>query len=124
MSARILLVDDHQVVRQGIKTLISENADWEICGEAENGKEAIEKTLEVKPDLIVMDLSMPVMNGIEATKIIREAAPFTRILILTMHEAGQMAKEAKSAGAHGFVTKASAFQDLRNAISELLKKPV
>src|SRR5215472_18632 len=99
----ILLVDDHQILRAGLRQIL--DGHWQICGEAENGREAVEKALSLKPDLILMDISMPVVNGLEATKQIRHLGVPTKIAILSMHDSDQVAKQAEKAGAHAFLTK-------------------
>lgn len=115
-----MLVDDHELVRKGIKTLLSEFSDWEICGEAGNGKEAVEKVLALEPDLVLMDISMPVMNGIEATKQIRRLSPKVKIIIVSMHDSPQISIQATQAGAHGFFVKSGSSQDLKQMIRKVL----
>ena len=85
-SLRILIADDHAVVRTGLRTLLESRAGWEVCGEAADGREAIEKAGKLKPDVAVIDIGMPLLNGVEVTRRIRTVAPETEILILTMHE--------------------------------------
>ena len=92
---RILLVDDHAVVRRGVASIIERNGIGTVCGEAENGEEAIRKAKELKPDIVLMDISMPKMGGIEATKQIRRFAPHLKIIILTMHDSRQVAEIAR-----------------------------
>jgi two-component system, NarL family, response regulator NreC len=118
-SLRILIVDDHELMRAGVRTIVSHNSLWEICGEAENGREAIDKTQELKPDLVVIDISMPQMNGIDATREIRRIAPGTKIIILTMHENRQIVFAAQHAGADAVITKRMASESLINAIERL-----
>jgi len=114
----ILLVDDHQILRTGLRQILG--GQWEICGEAENGQEAVEKALSLKPDLIVMDISMPVVNGLEATKQIRHLGLPTKIAILSMHDSDQVAKQAEKAGADAFLTKTCSPNELVNRIAGLL----
>lgn len=116
---RILLVDDHQVVLAGLRTVLESQEGWKICGEAVTGREAIEKARRLKPDVVVMDFSMPEMNGLEATREIRKWLPDTEVLILTMHESGTLAEEALVAGARGFVLKAEASRHLVAAVKNL-----
>jgi DNA-binding NarL/FixJ family response regulator len=120
MAVRILLADDFEIVRRGIRSLLDGPPGWEICGEAANGQEAVEKTLELKPDLVVLDVSMPVMNGIEAARQIRSLAPATKIVIFSMHNSPQIIEQAKEAGADACLAKGTAAQDLRKTIAALL----
>jgi len=112
-------VDDHELMRAGVRTIVSHNPLWEICGEAENGKEAVAKTQDLKPDLVVIDISMPQMNGIDATREIRRAAPATKIIILTMHESRQLIFAAQHAGADEVITKRMAAESLKSAIERV-----
>ena len=118
---RILVVDDHDVFRRGLKSLLSESSLGDVCGEAENGEQAIEKVKALKPDLVVLDISMPVMNGLEAARRIRQMAPSTKILILTMHDSSQMLDTAKKAGADDLVVKSEASAKLVGAVKHLLE---
>jgi len=119
MSTRkILLVDDHALVHSGIRAIL--DARYLICGEAENGQQAIEMAELLKPDLILMDVSMPVIGGIEATRQIRRLLPNTRIFILSMHEGVHIAASARSAGADGSISETAKVVDLLAAIDELL----
>jgi DNA-binding NarL/FixJ family response regulator len=121
MATRILVADDFEIVRQGIKSLLRGGpSGWEICGEAGNGQEAVEKTIELKPDLVVLDISMPIMNGIEAARQIRSLAPATKIVIFSMHNSAQLVEQAKKAGAHACLPKGTAAEELRKAIAALL----
>src|ERR1700729_3324877 len=87
---RILVADDHDLMRRGIKTLLQTHAGWEICGEAQTGREAVSRTEELKPDIVVLDISMPDLNGIEAARRIRKASPETEVLILSLHFSDQL----------------------------------
>jgi len=118
-ALRILVVDDHELMRAGVRTIVSHNPLWEICGEAENGREAIDKTQELNPDVVIIDISMPQMNGIDATREIRRIAPSTKIIILTMHESRQIVFTAQHAGADAVITKRMASESLINAIERL-----
>jgi DNA-binding NarL/FixJ family response regulator len=120
MTARIVLADDHEIVRTGIRTLLDGHHPWEVCGEAENGKDAVEKVLKLKPDLVVLDLSMPLMNGIEAAREIRKKAPQTKIIIFSMHDSPRIADEAVQAGADAYLAKTAHFSELEKAIASLL----
>src|SRR5579872_3203628 len=118
---RILLVDDHEVVRLGLKILLHNVQNCEVCGEAGNGQEGVDRTVQLKPDVVLMDISMPVLSGLEAAKVMRRVTPETKIIMLTMHDSPQMAAEAKRSGAHGFLTKACPVEQLRLAIADVCK---
>lgn len=113
---RILLADDHALVREGIKRILTAEPDLDVVGEAEDGVQAVELAKKVKPDVAVLDISMPRLNGIEATKQIREALPSTHILALTMHEDDTYVFQLLKAGAAGYVLKRAAATDLVQAI--------
>ncbi len=113
---RILIVDDHAVVRAGIRSLIEGQPDLEIVGEASGGEEAIQKTAELRPELVLMDIAMPGMSGIEATRRIKKDFPGTMILVLTMHDDEEFFFPVLRAGASGYVLKEVEPQDLLNAI--------
>ena len=113
---RILLADDHAVVRQGFKMILAAQPDMEIVGEAGNGREAVESAARLRPDLVVMDVAMPELNGIEATRRIGEAAPHTRVLALSMHKDSVYVREVLRAGARGYLLKDSPAPDLVAAV--------
>jgi DNA-binding NarL/FixJ family response regulator len=113
---RLLVVDDHEVVRRGVRTLLLEKINCDVCGEAVDGQDAIEKARELKPDIVVMDVSMPRLNGLEATRLIRNTLPDVEVVILSQHEAPEMARQALKAGARGYVVKSSISKDLISAI--------
>lgn len=113
---RVMLVDDHDVVRSGLKSLLGMDEELEIIGEAANGAEAIQRVPELNPDVVVMDISMPVMDGMEATRRIRSLYPDCKILTLTVHEDKQYFFEMLAAGAKGYITKQAAAEDLVAAI--------
>ena len=113
---RILLADDHAVVRQGFRLILNQEPDIEVIGEAGNGNEAVRLTLQLRPTLVIMDIAMPQMNGVEATRRIIEAAPDTRILILSMHKDAVYVRETLRAGAKGYLLKESIDQDLLRAV--------
>ncbi len=113
---RLLLVDDHQIVRAGLRMLFAAEPDMEIVGEAGGGEEAIEAVLTLQPDVVIMDVAMPGMNGIEATRRIKEVAPSVAVLALTMHEDEQYFFEMLNAGASGYIPKRAAPDDLVAAI--------
>jgi DNA-binding NarL/FixJ family response regulator len=121
MAAKILIVDDHDVVRQGVRSIISRaRPHWEICGEASNGQEAVKATLDLQPDVVVLDVTMPVMNGLEAASRIVKNGVRSRVLILTMHESERLYSDVREVGAHGYVQKSQAGRDLIRAIDTLL----
>jgi DNA-binding NarL/FixJ family response regulator len=121
MPVKILVVDDHEIVRQGIRSLLMRSRpEWEICGEATNGRDAIEAVRNLKPDVVILDVTMPVMSGLEAAQQIRKLGVATRILIFTMHESKRLAGEVREVGAHGVVLKVQAARDLIQAIDALL----
>lgn len=113
---RILVADDHEVIRRGVRALLAAGRNCEICGEAVDGQDAVEKAHKLHPDLIIMDVSMPNLNGLEATRVIRRNLPDTQILILTQHDSQEMMRQALNAGARGFVVKSSVAHDLLNAV--------
>jgi DNA-binding NarL/FixJ family response regulator len=120
VSTRILIVDDHEIVRSGLRRLVERQSGWEVCGEAVNGKEAIDKALALNPDLVLMDISMPVMNGIEATRQIRRLSPVTKIVIVSLRDDESITAEAKKAGADAYVVKACASEILLETIAAVL----
>src|SRR6266403_1706585 len=120
MSAKILIVDDHDVVRQGLRSFLTARSDWEICGEAAAGEEAVQAVANLKPDIVILDITMPGMSGLEAASRIIALGTSTRILIFTMHESQRMALDVREAGAHGLVQKSQAARDLILAVERLL----
>jgi DNA-binding NarL/FixJ family response regulator len=118
-QARILVADDHEVVRRGVRALLEGQPGWVVCGEASTGREAVAMAVDQRPDIVVLDLSMPELNGLEATRQIRRTVP-AKILILTVHESDQVMTEVLDAGAHGYVLKTDAGRKLVDAIRDLL----
>lgn len=116
---RILVADDHEVAREGIRSLLESHPGWEVCAEARDGREAVERACELKPDLILLDIGMPNLNGLEAARQILAASPDVPILIVTMHDANQVVREVLRAGARGFVLKSDAGRDLVAAVEAL-----
>jgi DNA-binding NarL/FixJ family response regulator len=116
-KTRILLVDDHQVVRRGVAGLVGDaRPEWEVCGEASTGREGVAAAASLRPDVVVMDIYMPDMNGLEATREILKDNPGTGVLVLSMHESEQMVHEILRAGARGYILKQDASHDLITAI--------
>jgi DNA-binding NarL/FixJ family response regulator len=121
MDARILIVDDHEIVREGIRTLLARSRpQWQICGEATNGQLAIEAVKSLKPDVVILDVTMPVMSGLEAAPRIAALGLGSRILIFTMHQSETFISEVRNTGAQGYVVKSQASRDLILAIDALL----
>ncbi len=121
MAPRILIADDHEIVRDGIRNLLVKSGrDWEICGQATNGKEAVEIARALKPDIIILDITMPVISGLEAASQIAESGLGCRILMFTMHESDSLESEVRDARAQGFVLKSQASRNLILAIDTLL----
>lgn len=118
-ALRILIADDHDVVREGVRMLLQSQKHWRVCDEAVNGREAVDKARQHKPDVVVLDFSMPELNGVEATRQIRKALPRTEVLILTMHDSEQLAREALAAGARGLLLKTDVRRHLVAAVQAL-----
>jgi DNA-binding NarL/FixJ family response regulator len=120
MPARILVADDHEVVRQGVRAILQTRPDWEICGEAVDGLQAIRLTKQLRPDVIIMDITMPHLSGLEASQEIAKLQLPSRVLIFTMHESKSLGPSVQRAGAHGYVVKSRAARDLIDALDRLL----
>jgi DNA-binding NarL/FixJ family response regulator len=116
---RILIADDHEVARRGIRSLLEAHPGWEICGEAKDGREAVESANKLKPDLVLLDIGMPRLNGLDAARQILATCPETRILILTMHDSDQVVRDVLAVGARGFLLKSDAGRDLVAAVEAL-----
>ena len=121
MKKRIVIAEDHTILRDGLKALILSNTDFEIVGEAQDGLEAIKIINELKPDLVLMDLSMPRMSGIDSIREVKKTCPETRILVLTVHKTEEYVLASLKAGADGYLLKESTHQELLNAIYYVLR---
>jgi DNA-binding NarL/FixJ family response regulator len=121
-SLRILVADDHEVVRRGLKTLLSSKPDWVICAEAANGREAVALAGQHRPDIVIMDIAMPGLNGLEATRQIRKILPGTEVLVLSFHYSDQLVREVVDAGARAYVLKSDVTRDFLNAVEALAQR--
>jgi two-component system, NarL family, response regulator NreC len=120
-TIRVILADDHTILREGIKFLLESRPKFVVVAEVSNGRDAIQKTRELKPDIVIMDISMPILNGVEATRQIVEEMPSCKVLILTMHEERETVRQALKAGAAGCLNKRSAASELFSAIMAVCK---
>src|SRR6195256_287632 len=116
---RILVADDHELVRRGIRGLLRTRRGWTVVGEAMNGREAVEKANRLKPDVAILDISMPDLDGLQATRRIREAVPTTKVVVLTMHESDQLVRRVLDAGALGYVLKSDLATHLIKAVKNV-----
>ena len=116
---RILVADDHDVVRHGLRALIEAKPGWQVCGEATNGQDAAAMAQELQPDIAILDVSMPMLNGLEATRLIRKASPATEVLVFTMHESEQLIRDVLAAGARGYLLKSDTGHSLVTALEAL-----
>jgi DNA-binding NarL/FixJ family response regulator len=119
MPVRILIADDHGIVRKGLRVLLQSKRGWEICAEVSNGREAVEKARSLKPDVAILDISMPQLNGVEALRQIRRISPQTETLMLSMHRSEKLVREAIEAGARGYLAKDDADNNLLAAVEAL-----
>ena len=119
---RIVLADDHEVLRAGLKSIIAQHEDWTVCGEASTGREAIEKTLQLQPDLVILDITMPDLSGINAAIKIRNLVPSTKILVYSMHDVSKMANVLASAGVNAWVSKDASNEKLAETIEGVLRQ--
>jgi CheY-like chemotaxis protein len=122
VGIRILITDDHALVRRGLRALLAADSDWEVCGEASNGLEAVQIAMESQPDVVIMDISMPGLDGLQATRQIREALPQTEVLMLTIHDSREMIRTARKAGARGYIVKTEADRHLIKAMRAVCRR--
>ena len=119
-EARILIADDHDIVRKGLRALVQEEPSWQVVADVQDGRSAVAKTQELKPDIAILDIAMPSLNGLDATKQIVKVNPDTKVLILTMHDSELLIQNVLNAGARGYLMKTDAGRDLVVAIRALL----
>jgi DNA-binding NarL/FixJ family response regulator len=117
---RILIVDDHELVRRGLRSILVTRPEWEICGEAADGSTAIEKARELKPDVVLLDITMPHVNGLDAARIIRRDVPRAKVIILSQYDESEMRARAFEVGAQGYISKSDAARQLLIAIESLI----
>ena len=118
-NLRILIADDHELVRRGARGVLHSRRGWRVVGEAANGQEALEKAIDLKPDLALVDISMPELDGIEVVRQIRQAVPTAKVLVLTMHESDRMVQRALDAGAQGYILKSDLTECLVKAVKSI-----
>ena len=118
-ALRIMVADDHEVVRRGLRALLETRPGWQVCAEAADGRDVLKKTSELKPDVIVLDIAMPNLNGLEATRQLLKTDPEAKVLILTLHDSEQVIRDVLSAGARGFLLKSDAARDLVAAVEAI-----
>jgi DNA-binding NarL/FixJ family response regulator len=119
MKLRILIADDHELVRRGLCTLLQSHEGWEVCGEATDGRNAVAMARELKPDIAIVDIGMPGLNGLAATRQLVQQDPFCKVIVLTITDSDQVIRESLDAGARGFVLKSDAARDLEAAVDAL-----
>ncbi len=119
IPVRILLADDHDLIRRGVKALLESHPGWEVCGEANTGWEAVQKAEQLRPNIVIIDITMPGLNGLEAARRIRKTSSRTEILIFSMHYSDQLIRDVLDAGARGYVVKSDSAHDLIGAVEAL-----
>jgi DNA-binding NarL/FixJ family response regulator len=118
-ALRILIADDHDLMRRGLKSLLESHPGWSICAEAHTGREAVSKTEELRPDIVILDITMPELNGVEAARRILKASPNTEILVLSVHYSDQLIRDILDAGVRGYIVKSDSDRDLVIAVEAL-----
>jgi DNA-binding NarL/FixJ family response regulator len=118
-TLKLLLADDHEIVRRGLRSILETQRDCEVVGEAADGRQAVALAKELKPDVVIVDISMPLLNGLEATRQILKTRPQTKVLILTMHDSDPLIRDVLDAGARGYILKTDADRDLITAVESL-----
>jgi DNA-binding NarL/FixJ family response regulator len=119
---RILIADDHDRIREGLRWVLSKQRNWTVCGEAVDGRDALEKAISLKPDVVILDVRMPNLGGLEAAPLIKNELPHSKILILSQHEAAEVLPLALQAGACGFVSKGDLLRDLVSALQAIIQQ--
>src|SRR6202790_5652860 len=119
MKLRILLADDHEIIRRGLCSLLQKHEGWEVCGEASDGREAVEMAKKLKPDVVIVDIGMPHLNGLDTIRQLLQHDPAFKVIVLTITDSDQVIREALNAGALGFVLKSDAARDLVSAVEAL-----
>ena len=117
VAVRILIADDHDVVREGVRAILKKRSDWVICGEAANGQEAMAQIESLQPDVVILDITMPKMSGLEVAKKVSLGVPRSRVVMFTMHDSGTVEQAVRGSGAHGLVLKVHAARDLVKAVN-------
>lgn len=120
-NLRILLADDHSLMRRGLRSILETQTGWEVCAEAHTGREAVAKATSLRPDVVVLDVCMPELNGIEATRQIRKASPRTEVLVLSVHNSNHLIREVIDAGARGYLVKSDSDRELVAAVESLAR---
>jgi DNA-binding NarL/FixJ family response regulator len=121
-AVRILIADDHEITRRALRQLLEPRADWEVCGEAATGPDAVALAERARPDIVILDLSMPGLDGIDVTRHIHKMLPNTRILVFSMHDSEDLAHQVLAAGAHGYLLKSDATAHVEPAVEALLQR--
>jgi len=117
---RILVADDHELIRRGVRSMVEGHDGWQVVGEVDNGRDAVQMAARTTPDVVVMDISMPGLNGLDATRQIVRARPETQVLVLSMHDSERLIRDVLSSGARGYILKSDAGRDLVTAMESLL----